>query len=178
PLGEGLKEDVKEKLLIVIFDEDLRDNDSQCCVCLGDFELKEQLHQIPSCKHMFHIDCIHHWLKANHTCPLCRCYIHSTKIIDSVSPVGLNINLTGGGGGAESNDHQAGSSEQHAISIVDSNAGLSSQNVNQQVEESTGGRTFSREAGNSQESTSISVCPMDLVLQNSVVIIQVEMHTS
>ncbi|KAF9616430.1 hypothetical protein IFM89_029684 [Coptis chinensis] len=29
PLGEGLKEEVKEKLPIVIFDEDLRDKDSQ-----------------------------------------------------------------------------------------------------------------------------------------------------
>lgn len=44
----------------------------RCCVCLGDFEMEEQLHQIPSCNHIFHIDCIHHWLIANATCPLCR----------------------------------------------------------------------------------------------------------
>ncbi|KAF9592591.1 hypothetical protein IFM89_016042 [Coptis chinensis] len=54
--------------------------------CLGDFELKEQLHQIPSCKHLFHIDCIHHWLKANFTCPLCRCYIFSVKKLNAEPP--------------------------------------------------------------------------------------------
>ncbi|KAF9619993.1 hypothetical protein IFM89_010609 [Coptis chinensis] len=59
----------------------------RCCVCLGDFELKEQLHQIPSCKHLFHIDCIHHWLKANFTRPLCRCYIFSTKKLNAEPPL-------------------------------------------------------------------------------------------
>ncbi|KAG5539501.1 hypothetical protein RHGRI_019909 [Rhododendron griersonianum] len=28
------------------------------CVCLGEFELKEELNQIPTYKHVFHIDCI------------------------------------------------------------------------------------------------------------------------
>ncbi|KAJ4835007.1 putative E3 ubiquitin-protein ligase rha4a [Turnera subulata] len=70
-----LKEDVKEKLPIVLFDEELRTKESQCCVCLGDFEIKEELLQIPSCKHVFHIECIHHWLHSNSTCPLCRCFV-------------------------------------------------------------------------------------------------------
>ncbi|PIA48922.1 hypothetical protein AQUCO_01300066v1 [Aquilegia coerulea] len=175
-LGEGLKEEVKEKLLIVIFDEDLRDKDSQCCVCLGDFELKEQLHQIPSCQHLFHIDCIHDWLKANHTCPLCRCYIYSTKKLDSdVVSVRLDINQPSGADSSNEHHHpQAGSSsEQHVISVVErtSSNDSSDQNVGQSVSPMD-------LVSNSQESTSRSVCPMDdLVLQNSVVI-QVEMHTS
>ncbi|XP_043706492.1 probable E3 ubiquitin-protein ligase RHA4A [Telopea speciosissima] len=72
PFTVDLKEELKAKLPIVMFDEDLRSRESQCCVCLGEFEVKEQLHQIPSCNHVFHIDCIHHWLQANTTCPLCR----------------------------------------------------------------------------------------------------------
>ncbi|KAF6136170.1 hypothetical protein GIB67_001579 [Kingdonia uniflora] len=79
----GLKEELKEKLPIILFDEDLRAKDSICCVCLGDFELKEQLQQIPYCKHVFHIECIHHWLQTNFTCPLCRCSIFSTKRLES-----------------------------------------------------------------------------------------------
>ncbi|KAE9607646.1 putative transcription factor C2H2 family [Lupinus albus] len=50
----------------------------RCCVCLGEFELKEELLQIPHCKHVFHIECIHNWLQSNTTCPLCRCSIIPT----------------------------------------------------------------------------------------------------
>uniref|UniRef100_A0A6M2EXP7 RING-type E3 ubiquitin transferase n=1 Tax=Populus davidiana TaxID=266767 RepID=A0A6M2EXP7_9ROSI len=70
-----LKEELKDKLPIVLFDEELMTKDSQCCVCLGEFEIEEEVLQIPSCKHVFHINCIHHWLHSNSTCPLCRCYV-------------------------------------------------------------------------------------------------------
>ncbi|XP_015870293.1 probable E3 ubiquitin-protein ligase RHA4A isoform X2 [Ziziphus jujuba] len=84
----GLKGELKDKLPIVLFDEELRKRDSQCCVCLGDFEIKEELLQIPSCKHVFHIDCIHHWLQSNTSCPLCRCSVipTATKLANPVPP--------------------------------------------------------------------------------------------
>ncbi|KAI9108412.1 hypothetical protein K1719_020603 [Acacia pycnantha] len=59
----------------VLFDEELKARDSQCCVCLGEFEIKEEVLQIPQCKHVFHRDCIYHWLYSHSTCPLCRCCI-------------------------------------------------------------------------------------------------------
>ncbi|XP_059442522.1 probable E3 ubiquitin-protein ligase RHA4A [Corylus avellana] len=68
----GLKGDIKDKLPVILFDEELRTRESQCCVCLGEFEIKEELLQIPLCKHVFHVECIHHWLHSNSTCPLCR----------------------------------------------------------------------------------------------------------
>uniref|UniRef100_A0A5B7BMS7 RING-type E3 ubiquitin transferase n=1 Tax=Davidia involucrata TaxID=16924 RepID=A0A5B7BMS7_DAVIN len=74
----GLKGNLKEKLPIILFDEGLSTRDSQCCVCLGEFEMKEELHQVPSCKHVFHVDCIRHWLRSHSTCPLCRCSIVTT----------------------------------------------------------------------------------------------------
>ncbi|XP_028060898.1 probable E3 ubiquitin-protein ligase RHA4A isoform X1 [Camellia sinensis] len=72
----GLKGELREKLPVVLFDEGLREKDSQCCVCLGEFEMKEELNQVPSCKHVFHVDCISHWLHSNSTCPLCRSSIN------------------------------------------------------------------------------------------------------
>ncbi|KAJ8621825.1 hypothetical protein MRB53_030354 [Persea americana] len=79
PVEVGLKRELREKLPTIIFEEELKERDSQCCVCLGDFEIEEQLHQIPSCKHMFHVECIHHWLRSNTTCPLCRASILTEK---------------------------------------------------------------------------------------------------
>ncbi|KAF3681391.1 RING-H2 zinc finger protein RHA4a [Capsicum annuum] len=63
---------LKNKLPIILFDEDSMMRDSQCCVCLGEFEIEEELHQLPSCKHIFHVECIRHWLRSNFSCPLCR----------------------------------------------------------------------------------------------------------
>nr|XP_043612798.1 probable E3 ubiquitin-protein ligase RHA4A [Erigeron canadensis] len=71
----GVKGGLKDKLPKVVFDEVLKAKDSVCCVCLGEFELNEELIQVPSCKHVFHKECIHHWLQSNSTCPLCRCCV-------------------------------------------------------------------------------------------------------
>ncbi|ONI07503.1 hypothetical protein PRUPE_5G124100 [Prunus persica] len=78
----GLKGELKEKLQTILFDEEQRKKDAQCCVCLGDFEMEEELLQVISCRHVFHVDCIHHWLHNNTTCPLCRCSVIpiSTKL--------------------------------------------------------------------------------------------------
>ncbi|KFK24068.1 hypothetical protein AALP_AAs60093U000100 [Arabis alpina] len=72
---------LKDKLHVVLFNEELGTRDSLCCVCLGEFELKEELVEMPSCKHIFHLDCIHLWLYSHSTCPLCRSSvsISSTK---------------------------------------------------------------------------------------------------
>ncbi|WJX32788.1 putative E3 ubiquitin-protein ligase rha4a [Trifolium repens] len=82
-----------DKLPRILFDEDLQARDSVCCVCLGEFEVKEELLQIPYCKHVFHIDCIHHWLQSNSTCPLCRCSIipTTTKFLNPAPPINIII---------------------------------------------------------------------------------------
>uniref|UniRef100_A0A7N0R9K1 RING-type E3 ubiquitin transferase n=1 Tax=Kalanchoe fedtschenkoi TaxID=63787 RepID=A0A7N0R9K1_KALFE len=71
-----LKEKLKEMLPKISFTEDLQAEDTICCVCLGEFEVAEELIQIPLCKHIFHLDCIHHWLFSHSTCPLCRCSVY------------------------------------------------------------------------------------------------------
>ncbi|CAJ1978556.1 unnamed protein product [Sphenostylis stenocarpa] len=79
-----------DKLPRILCDEDLLARDSLCCVCLGEFEVKEEVVQIPYCKHVFHLDCIHHWLQSNSTCPLCRCsIIPTTKFINPEPPINI-----------------------------------------------------------------------------------------
>lgn len=43
-----------------------------CPVCLGEFETKEAVKAIPSCRHVFHPRCIDTWLSLHASCPLCR----------------------------------------------------------------------------------------------------------
>ena len=44
-----------------------------CTICLEDFEKKEEIFTLLSCKkHYFHQDCFSKWLKVNQSCPLCR----------------------------------------------------------------------------------------------------------
>ncbi|KAK1385512.1 putative E3 ubiquitin-protein ligase RHA4A [Heracleum sosnowskyi] len=64
-----------DKLPTIVFDEEFKARDSVCCVCLGEFEMKEELIQVPSCKHIFHNECIRNWLISSTTCPLCRCSV-------------------------------------------------------------------------------------------------------
>ncbi|GKV19024.1 hypothetical protein SLEP1_g29324 [Rubroshorea leprosula] len=52
----------------------------ECAVCLNEFQEEEKLRRIPSCDHVFHIDCIDVWLQNNANCPLCRTSISSTPI--------------------------------------------------------------------------------------------------
>ncbi|XP_074265013.1 putative E3 ubiquitin-protein ligase RHA4A [Silene latifolia] len=69
----GIKGELKEKLQVIRFDDKVKARDSLCCVCLGEFEMEEELRQVRLCRHVFHGDCIYQWLRANATCPLCRC---------------------------------------------------------------------------------------------------------
>ncbi|XP_022772414.1 probable E3 ubiquitin-protein ligase RHA4A [Durio zibethinus] len=82
----SLKKEVTDKLPTVLFDEELRTKDTQCSVCLGEFEMKEELLQVPSCKHVFHVECMHRWLHSNSTCPLCRCCVSPFPAILSEPP--------------------------------------------------------------------------------------------
>ncbi|KAL8216613.1 hypothetical protein R6Q57_023450 [Mikania cordata] len=100
----GSKVNLEEKLSVILFHQDLYSKDSMCCVCLGEFEMNEKLHQIPSCQHMFHGDCIRNWLHSNTTCPLCRCSVINTSkgrdneppmIPEPATMINLNLNSQG-----------------------------------------------------------------------------------
>ncbi|XP_060217389.1 RING-H2 finger protein ATL58-like isoform X1 [Lycium barbarum] len=68
----GLKKEVREMLPIIVFKESFSVKDTQCSVCLAEYQADDKLQQIPACGHTFHMDCIDHWLATHNTCPLCR----------------------------------------------------------------------------------------------------------
>ncbi|XP_062087002.1 putative RING-H2 finger protein ATL19 [Humulus lupulus] len=49
-----------------------RGDDDECVICLEDFEEGESCQVFPVCNHIFHTNCIDHWLKNRPTCPVCR----------------------------------------------------------------------------------------------------------
>ncbi|CAN0839509.1 Probable E3 ubiquitin-protein ligase ATL44 [Linum grandiflorum] len=44
----------------------------ECAICLEDYNVGEPCRIMPSCRHMFHVDCIDNWLNMKISCPLCR----------------------------------------------------------------------------------------------------------
>ncbi|XP_057526800.1 RING-H2 finger protein ATL57-like [Amaranthus tricolor] len=47
-------------------------DETECAICLSEFEEKEWVKEIPYCGHVFHVGCIDTWLASHVTCPLCR----------------------------------------------------------------------------------------------------------
>ncbi|PRQ31306.1 putative transcription factor C2H2 family [Rosa chinensis] len=45
---------------------------TDCAICLEDFSEGESCQVFPMCKHVFHSNCIDHWLVNRSTCPICR----------------------------------------------------------------------------------------------------------
>ncbi|KAL6548401.1 hypothetical protein OROGR_008822 [Orobanche gracilis] len=79
----GLTKELREMLPIVVFKESFSVKETQCSVCLSDYQSDEKLQQIPSCGHTFHMECIDLWLATHTTCPLCRqCLLLSAKVTD------------------------------------------------------------------------------------------------
>ncbi|KAJ0258363.1 E3 ubiquitin-protein ligase ATL41 [Hirschfeldia incana] len=45
---------------------------TECAVCLSVLEEQDTARELPSCKHVFHVDCVDKWLTTCSTCPVCR----------------------------------------------------------------------------------------------------------
>ncbi|XP_010421936.1 PREDICTED: RING-H2 finger protein ATL7-like [Camelina sativa] len=107
----GLSKDVREMLPVVIYKESFSVKDSQCSVCLGDYQANEKLQQMPSCGHTFHMECIDIWLTSHTTCPLCRLSLIQKPSLDR-SPQGPEVvssmeNSNEGGASAQPESHSS-----------------------------------------------------------------------
>ncbi|KAM7488265.1 hypothetical protein LguiB_025749 [Lonicera macranthoides] len=79
--NRGLDESVIRSIPIFKFDKH-KQEESECAVCLNEFQEQENLRMIPNCGHVFHIDCIDVWLQSNSNCPLCRTSISIPSQMD------------------------------------------------------------------------------------------------
>ena len=49
-----------------------REDQMECCICLGVFEDGDKVKVLAQCQHRFHSDCVDRWLLTQSSCPLCR----------------------------------------------------------------------------------------------------------
>ena len=56
-----------EKLIIEIGSRRVK----TCIICQDDFDVGCEALQMP-CQHLYHKDCLSHWLKIRNSCPICR----------------------------------------------------------------------------------------------------------
>lgn len=103
----GIKKEVREMLPVVVFKESFLIRETQCSVCLADYQPEERLQRIPPCGHTFHIDCIDHWLSKNTTCPLCRVSLLLVPKTAEVDPTDLEAQIVEEDGSLNV-QHQAG----------------------------------------------------------------------
>ncbi|CAK8573042.1 unnamed protein product [Lathyrus sativus] len=61
---------------------------SQCTVCLSEYQGEDTLRILPHCGHSFHMACIDLWLQQNATCPVCRISLREfSERTQSMQPV-------------------------------------------------------------------------------------------
>ena len=65
-----MKESQIDNQVQITYKENKR-NDSECTICMVDFESNEQLKML-SCGHYFHEHCIRDWLQIKAVCPKCN----------------------------------------------------------------------------------------------------------
>ncbi|KAH0716453.1 hypothetical protein KY284_009358 [Solanum tuberosum] len=82
--SRGLDSYIMHSLPITQFkkndEQTTRPNNSDCAVCLGEFQEGEWLKHLPYCSHVFHVACIDTWFQIHSSCPLCRSNVFSVKM--------------------------------------------------------------------------------------------------
>ena len=70
-----------EKVTFKKSDEKDHERDTECAICLKEFEEKEEL-IFTTCKHLYHEDCLRKWLIERQVCPLCKYSLLADSVDD------------------------------------------------------------------------------------------------
>ncbi|RLM92122.1 RING-H2 finger protein ATL44-like [Panicum miliaceum] len=86
------------------------DGATECAVCLSELADGEKVRALPSCRHVFHVECVDAWLRSRTTCPVCRAEVRPSKgsgtgdarpLAPALFGAGGTLVVTVEGGGAE-----------------------------------------------------------------------------
>lgn len=60
--------------------------DTMCAICMEDYKQNDEVTIGATCSHMYHKDCLLHWMSSNHDfCPYCREYFFDVSEFSSVA---------------------------------------------------------------------------------------------
>ncbi|XP_061376641.1 RING-H2 finger protein ATL66-like [Gastrolobium bilobum] len=100
PPPQGLDPASIKKLPIILHQE-LSDpnggalDETECCICLGEFRDGEKVKVLPACNHCFHCECVDKWLTHHSSCPLCRASLKVESSFPNIliqePPIRINI---------------------------------------------------------------------------------------
>lgn len=102
PPPQGLDPDFIKRLPIILHQVPGDPNggaweESECCICLGEFGDGEKLKVLPGCEHCFHCACVDEWLAHHSSCPLCRSSLKVEssfpKVLIQEPPIRIDIPL-------------------------------------------------------------------------------------
>ncbi|KOM39707.1 hypothetical protein LR48_Vigan03g308900 [Vigna angularis] len=81
---EGLQQSTIDSITVYRYrNNEVLVKETECLVCLGEFQQEESLRLLPKCSHAFHVPCIDTWLRTHKTCPLCRTpIVHDAVSVD------------------------------------------------------------------------------------------------
>lgn len=88
----GLQQSVIDSIAVLKYKKDdglIEDTD--CSVCLNEFQEDESLRLLPKCSHAFHVTCIDTWLRSHKNCPLCRAPIACDVQVDLAVPASSDL---------------------------------------------------------------------------------------
>ncbi|GJN38098.1 hypothetical protein PR202_gb27110 [Eleusine coracana subsp. coracana] len=72
-----------------------------CAVCLSELADGEKVRALPSCGHVFHVECVDAWLRSRTTCPVCRAEVAPPTKDAAVFGAGGTLVVTVDGGAAQ-----------------------------------------------------------------------------
>lgn len=52
---------------------------TKCAVCCMEFDLGEDVCELPRCRHVYHGECVEPWLRENKSCPTCKTEVFEEK---------------------------------------------------------------------------------------------------
>ena len=70
-VNKGMSKDKIKEIPLKPYHKALFEDNCQCIICMENFSENELVKQLP-CAHIFHGDCIDHWLSQQKNCPFCK----------------------------------------------------------------------------------------------------------